>query len=104
MTADSHLSDIYEEMAMGHPRYTKEEIVSRGKSIYDQQIRTKVEPGQIGKFLIIDIETGDYDLDDDEFAASRRAHARHPDGAFFGMRVGYRSSGTIGASETAAQP
>jgi hypothetical protein len=49
---------------LGHPRYTKEEIVSRGKSIYDQQIWAKVEPGQIGKFLIIDIETGDYDLDD----------------------------------------
>jgi hypothetical protein len=93
-----------EETAMGHPRFTKEEIASRGKSIYDQQIRAQVEPEQIGKFLIIDIESGDFDLDDDEFAASRRAHARHPDGAFFGMRVGCRSSGTIGASETAAQP
>jgi hypothetical protein len=87
---------------MGHPRYTKEEIAARGRAIYDQQIRPQVEPDQTGQFLIIDIETGDYEVDEDEFAASRRAHARHPDGAFFGMRVGYRSSGTLGISDLAA--
>ena len=83
---------------MGHPRYTTEEIAARGKAIYDAQIRAKVEPQYTGKFLIIDIETGDYEMDEDEFAASRRAHDKHPDGAFFGLRVGYRTSGTIGAS------
>ena len=83
---------------MGHPRYTKEEIAARGKAIYEQQIRNKVEPAHIGKFLIVDIETGDYEVDEDDAAASRRAHTKHPDGAFFGMRVGSRSSGTIGVS------
>ena len=47
---------------MGHPRYTKEEIAARGQAIYEQRIRAKVEPEHIGKFLIIDIETGDYEL------------------------------------------
>jgi hypothetical protein len=88
---------------MGHPRYTTEEIAARGKAIYDGQIRAKVEPQDNGKFLIIDIETGEYEVDDDEFAASRRAHAKHPDGAFFGLRVGYRTSGTIGASGSTAR-
>jgi hypothetical protein len=88
---------------MGHPRYTTEEIAARGKAIYDAQIRAKVEPQYTGKFLIIDIETGNYEMDEDEFAASRRAHAKHPDGAFFGLRVGYRTSGTIGASGSAAR-
>lgn len=83
---------------MGHPRHTKEEIAARGKAIYEQQLRAKLEPEQRGKFLIIDIESGDYEVDSDEFAASRHADAKHPDGAFFGMRVGHRSSGTIGAA------
>ena len=83
---------------MGHPRFTADEIAARGRAIYDQRIRDAVEPQHMGKFLIIDIETGDYELDEDEFAASRRAHARHPDGAFFGMRVGYQTSGTISVS------
>jgi hypothetical protein len=83
---------------MAHTRYSKEEIAARGQEIYEQQLRALLEPGNQGKVLIIDVETGDYEMDTDEFAASRRAHAKHPDGAFFGMRVGYRSSGTIGAS------
>ena len=81
---------------MGHPRFTKEQISSRGRAIYEQSLRDKIEAGNLGKFLIIDIETGDYEIDTDEFAASDRAHLKHPSGAFFGMRVGRRSSGTIG--------
>jgi hypothetical protein len=77
---------------MGHSQYTKVEIAARGRAIYEQQLRAKLEPGHKGKFLIIDIWSGDYEVDEDEFAASRRAHAKHPDGAFFGMRVGYRTN------------
>jgi hypothetical protein len=93
-------------MALGHPRFTTHEIVERGKAIYEQQIRQKVGTEENkGKFLIIDIETGDYEMDDDEIAATRRAHARHPDGAFYGMRVGYRAAEVLGGSwELAAEP
>ena len=52
---------------MGHPRYSSDEIVRRGQEWYEREIRSKVEEGNKGKNLIIDIETGDYDLDDDEF-------------------------------------
>jgi hypothetical protein len=84
---------------MPHPRYSKDEIATRGEAIYEQKIRQEVgKEENVGKFLIIDIETGDYEIDDDDRAASRRAHARHPDGAFYGMRIGYRTSGTLGGS------
>lgn len=89
---------------MRHPRYTKEEIAARGKAIYEEQLRAKLEPEHKGKFLIIDVGSGEYEVDEDEFAASRRAHAKHPDGAFFGMRVGYRTSGTIGSAGTVPAP
>src|ERR1051326_449776 len=39
--------------------------------------------------LVVDIETGDFEMDDDDLAATMRAHAKHPGGAFFGIRVGY---------------
>lgn len=88
---------------MPHPHFSSEEIARRGQELYQQTIRDQVETtSNLGKFLIIDIETGDYEMDADEFAASRRAHAKHPDGAFFGMRIGYRSSGTLGASAVGA--
>ncbi len=82
---------------MGHTPISKEEIARRGQILYDQQIRMTVEPDHAGQFLIIEIGSGDFEVDSDEFAASRRAHAKHPNGLFFGMRLGRRSSGTIGA-------
>jgi hypothetical protein len=85
-------------MPGGHPRLSKEEISSRGRAIYEQKLRSEIEAGNLDKFLIIDVETGDYEVDTDDFAASDRAHQKHPDGAFYGMRIGRRSSGTIGAS------
>ncbi len=92
-------------MALGHPRFSTHEIVERGKAIYEQQIRAKVgTEANRGKFLIIDIETGEYEMDDDEIAASQRAHARHPGGALFGMRVGYPASGTLGGSWKRVEP
>ena len=93
-------------MGVGHPRFSSHEIVERGKAIYEQQIRPTVDTeANAGKFLIIDIETGDYELDDDDMAATRRAHARHPDGAFYGMRVGYRAAEVLGGSwELTAEP
>ena len=80
----------------GHPRYTKEEIATRGKQLYERHIRPEVEAGNTGKYLVIDIESGDYEMDDDKFAASDRANMKHPDGALYAMRIGYRSMGRIG--------
>lgn len=85
---------------MGHPRFSKEEIAARGKAIYERNLRDAIEADNLDKFLIIDIETGDYEIDADDFAASDRAHRKHPDGAFYGVRIGRRSSGTIGFSAT----
>jgi hypothetical protein len=77
---------------MPHSRFSSEEIERRGNSLYDEQIRQTVETNEnIGKIVIIDIETGDYVLDADELAASRRAHEMHPGGAFWTVRVGYNA-------------
>ncbi len=77
-------------------RYTKEEIVRRGKELYEQQIRAKVEEGNKGKILVIDIETGDYEIDEDHLAANQRARAKHLNAVLFGMRIGYPTLGKIG--------
>lgn len=81
---------------MGHQAYTSGQISARGKEIYEKQLRQKLEPENIGKFLVIDIETGEYELDDDHLTASLRAYDKKPDGARYGMRIGYRTSGTLG--------
>jgi hypothetical protein len=89
---------------VGHPRYTKEEIAAREKAIYEQQIRGKVEPEHTGKYLAIDVETGDYEMDEDGVAVSERAYAKRPGAPLFGMRVGYPAWGYLGSSRPAAAP
>lgn len=83
---------------MGHAKFSKEEISVRGRAIYEQNLRRLIETDNLNKFLIIDIETGDYEIDNDDFAASDRIHRKHPHGAFYGMCIGRRSSGTLGSS------
>ena len=39
---------------------TSEEIVARGKELYENGIRAEVEPGNHGNYLAIDVETGEY--------------------------------------------
>jgi hypothetical protein len=90
---------------MGHPRYSKEEIVRRGEELYEQQIRGQIdEERNKGKALVIDIETGDYEIDEDGLAAARRAQARHPDAALYAMRIGYPAYAKIGGGWGAAKP
>jgi len=82
---------------MAHARYTSDEIVERGEALYDQQIRAKVEPQHDGKFLVLDIETGDYEIDADSVAALERATARHQDPALYLMRVGFPTAVKMGS-------
>lgn len=77
---------------MGHPRFNTDQIVTRGQEIYETQLLSKLEPEYIGKYLVIDIESGEYEIDDDDMSAALRAFRKKPDGARFEMRIGYRAS------------
>jgi hypothetical protein len=61
------------------PRDSREEFARRGDEIYARAFRPHLEPGNEGKFVAIDIETGAFEIDADELAASDRLLARHPD-------------------------
>ena len=72
------------------PRYSKEEFARRGDAIYERDIRGIVEEGHEGKFVAIDVETGAYEVDAIELAASDRLSARVPDAQIWLKRVGSR--------------
>lgn len=84
-------------MAVSQPRYSKEEFARRGDEIYEGHIRLQVEAGNEGKFVVIDIETRAYEIDEDELAASDRLLARHPDAQVWVTRVGSRYARRFGA-------
>lgn len=84
-------------MSEGHASPEKEEFARRAKRLYEDNIRAKVEtPENIGKMVIIDVETGDYGVDENGLVAARRLHARHTNASLFGIRIGYRVADAIG--------
>ena len=49
---------------------------------------------------MLDIDTGDYELDPSELAAFQRARARSPRGIFCFLRIGHRTAARIGGRLT----
>jgi len=76
--------------------YPRGEVSKRAKEIYERSIRSQVEKNHWGEYLVIDIETGEYELDKDHLAASERAFKKNPEGMRFAMRIGYPAMGHIG--------
>lgn len=83
--------------------FTPDQIVQRGEAIYNDRIRQLVEPDHIGEVVVINVETGEYEMDADDVAASERASDRFGSAALYAMRVGepglYRFGGLFPDSD-----
>ena len=85
-------------MASIKPRYSKEEFARRGDAIY-KRILPKLAPKDVGKFLAIDIETGDYEVAADEMKAGDKLLARIPEAQIWMVRIGYASPHSFGGRQ-----
>ena len=72
--------------------YGPGEITTLGEAIYREQVQPQVGPVEKGKFVVIDVETGDFEVDLYDAAATRRLLKRRPDAVTYGVRVGYRAA------------
>ena len=81
---------------MKRVHYKSEDVVARGKEIYKQQIQDKVEPVHNGKFLSVDIETGDYEIGTDDLSPSMQLLDKRPDAVIYSLRIGFRAAHRIG--------
>ncbi len=77
---------------MSDDRSVAERTAALAKAYYDQHLRAIVEPEHHGKFLVLNVETGNYEIDRDELAAIKRAVAKDPDAHRFLFRVGYAAA------------
>lgn len=85
-------------MAIAEAQYTPDEVVERGKALFEQNIRVQVQEGNIGKYLVIDVLTGEYEIGENHLDTAKRARAKHPDAPLYGMRIGYKAVASFGAS------
>jgi hypothetical protein len=84
-------------MVVRQPRYSKEEFAQRGDRWYETRIREKVEAGNHGKIVAIDIETGAFEVADDIVTASEHLLAKYPDAQTWFIRIGHRAVYHFGA-------
>lgn len=84
-------------MVIRQPRYSKEEFARRGDDIYESQVRPKVESGNHGKIVAIDIETGVFVIAKDSLTASDLLLEQHPDAQIWLGRVGHRAVHRVGS-------
>lgn len=74
-----------------------EEVARRAESLYADRIRQEVTKAEnIGKMVIIDIETEDYAIDKTGLESAKYLRAKNPHGQFFGIRIGYKVAASIG--------
>ena len=88
---------------MVKPRYSKEEFAQRGDEIYLHAIHPSSHKNDEGKFAAIDVETGAFEIDADELAASDRLFARYPDAQIWLVKIGSRSVRRFGGHQRATK-
>lgn len=73
-----------------------EELIARGEAIYEQLLRTRLEPTHRGEYLAIDPDSGKYFLGRTVEDAIFAARASNPNCQVYTVRVGYDVSAVIG--------
>jgi hypothetical protein len=72
------------------------DLAELGGDIFERQVRPTLRPEDDGKFVAIDVESGDYELADDDYAAIARLRSRRPGADVWLMRAGYPTAYRIG--------
>jgi hypothetical protein len=86
-------------MSVRRRRLSTEEIDRRGTELYEK-IRPLVQQGNHGRIVVIDVETGEYELGDDPLATSQPLIARNPDSQLMCFRIGHRAVESFGGQNT----
>lgn len=70
---------------------SREEVGRRARELYDNGICQQVYTEQnIGKMVIIDVETGEYAVDKIGLESARYLRNKNPFARLFGIRIGYK--------------
>ena len=73
---------------MPYSEGTSEAIAARCQEIY-QSLKDELESQYKGKIFVVDIETGNYEIDDEDLEATDRLLAKNPDAVTYGLRIGF---------------
>jgi hypothetical protein len=67
---------------------TPKQVAERGEQIYHEKLRPILEPKEKGKFVTIEVNSGEYFLGDSLLEALQNARKKYPTRLFHTMKVG----------------
>ena len=68
--------------------HTPEELARLGSAVFERRVRPLLGPEDDGKFIALDVQTGEYEIDEDDYPAVSRLRARMPAAQVWLSRVG----------------
>jgi hypothetical protein len=84
---------------MSKPKLSDEEITQRGRELYENSIRSRVETLEnIGKIISINVETGEYEIGDDLLVTSLKMRTKQTDAALWSERIGFNAVYAVGGT------
>jgi len=80
-------------------KYPKDEFARRGDAVYATAVEPKLTPADKGKYVAVDIETGEYEIGDTILDACDKLNTRLPESQIWTVRVGSRYLARFGGRE-----
>lgn len=71
------------------PRRSPDELARIGEEIYERRIRPILKPEDNGRYVAIDVVSGEYEIDSDDYVAVMRLRGRLPTAEMWLVRAGH---------------
>jgi hypothetical protein len=95
MIAESRLS-VGSPLTGELPVRDLDEIARRGTDLLQRRIEPALAPADIGRFVAVDVVTGAYEVDDDDYCAVMRLRSRVQNAEIWMGRVGQSTADRMG--------
>ena len=85
--------------------HDRDDLARRGKDLYERRIRERVEAevDNEGRFVAVDVESGDYEVAEDALEASEGLRRRRPEASVYLMSVGRPTAFRLGGRSLATR-
>lgn len=77
-------------------RRALEELARLGTEVFDRRVRPLLRPEEDGKFVALDVLSGEYEIDANDYAAVTRLRARMPAADVWLVRAGSPATCRVG--------
>lgn len=84
-------------MATTTPR-SLDDLARLGGEVFDRRVRPVLRPEDDGRFVAVDVDSGEYEIDADDYQAVARLKARVPSADIWLARAGSRTTCRIGGA------